>query len=138
MIWATRRLSLSWRCKIVLGYAILHLVSWFAMHWLALDSFRSQVMGIHSSFLASISAEIAEYKVSNPNPDPEDIRSIQAKSGRVFAQPRHSFWSVSPIPFILVTSENYRMGSRWGLGMTKTYVWIVQLKCIYKKRDWMS
>jgi hypothetical protein len=103
VIRSTSYLPKIWRRKIIVGYASIHISSWLIMHLLASAQFERKVQDMHERGLAAIPAEIAEYRSSTPNPDLEYIRHLEQ---RVAAKPWHSVWSVAPIPFVLVASEN--------------------------------
>lgn len=91
---------------------------------------------MHERACASIPVEIARYKSWEHNPDPDYIQHIQR---RVNTEPWFSVWSVAPIPFVLVTTENYQIGPLWGLGMVRAYVWkLTALKCIFEGSFWVS
>jgi len=125
-----------WGRRIVVGYVALHLGSWAIMHLLVSVPFAAGVRGLHQRALADIPTEIARYKSWEHKPDPEYIQHIQK---RVNAAPWYSVWSVSPAPFVLVTTENYQIGPLWGLGMLRAYVWkLTSLKRIFEGRVWIS
>jgi len=132
----TPHLPKIWRLKIIIGYASIHLCSWLIMHLLVSTQFERKVLQMQSKGLAAIPAEIAAYRSATPNPDLEYIQHIER---RVAAKPWHSVWSVAPIPFVLVASENYQIGPLWGLGMTRVYLWhIFSLRCVTEKENWIS
>jgi hypothetical protein len=106
------------------------------MHLLVSVPFADTVRTMHQRACSSIPLEIARYKSWESNPDPHYIPDIQK---RVNTAPWSSVWSVAPIPFVLVTTENYQIGPLWGLGMVRAYVWsVMALKCIFEGRFWIS
>jgi hypothetical protein len=126
----------SWRRGIVFGYIALHLGSWGMMHLLMAIPFAQNVRKTHADALAHIPLEVAEYKSWEANPNPEYIRHIQK---HVNPEPRYSFWSISPAPFILLTNEIYVIGPLWGRGDTGIYVWnLFKIKCVAKGLCWIS
>lgn len=125
-----------WGRRIAIGYTAIHLGGWVIMHLLVSVPFAAGVREMHQRALASIPEEVARYKTVDPNPDPEYIRHIQK---RVNAAPRYNVWSVSPVPFVLVTTENYQIGPLWGLGMIRAYVWrFTSMKRVLEGRFWIS
>lgn len=125
-----------WGRRIVIGYTGLHLGSWAIMHLLVSIPFTEGVRAMHQRACSSTPLEIARYKSWEPHPDPVDIQRIQK---RVNTAPWSSVWSIAPIPFVLVTTENYQIGPLWGLGMVRAYVWrLTTLKCILEGRCWIS
>ena len=125
-----------WGRRIMIGYVALHLGSWGIMHRLVAIPFSEAVQAMHKQAISNIPLEIARYRSWEPKPDPKYIQDLQK---RISKAPRCSVWSVSPIPFVLVTTENYQIGPLWGLGMLRVYIWrLTSLKCLFEGRVWIS
>lgn len=125
-----------WGKRIAIGYTALQLGGWAVMHLLVSVPFAADVRTMHQQAQANIPNEIARYKSWEPNPDPQYIQGIQKNVNKA---PWCSVWSVSPIPFVLVTTENYQIGPLWGLGMLRVYVWkLTSMKCVLEGRAWIS
>ena len=125
-----------WGRRIIIGYTALHLGSWTIMHFMVSVPFAGDVRAMHERALARIPIEIERYKSWESNPDPEYIQHLQK---RVNKTPWCSVWSVSPIPFILVSAQNYQIGRLWGLGMLRAYIWkLSSMNLFFERKLWIS
>ena len=122
--------------RIVIGYTALHLVGWVIMHLLVSIPFAADVRARHEQAMARIKMEIARDNSEVSKHSPEYVQHLQR---RINKTPWSSVWSVSPIPFVLVSTENYQLGPLWGLGMLRVYIWtLTSMKCLSEGQAWIS
>ena len=125
-----------WRRRVFVVFASLYAACWALMDVPIRCQFRSEVRAMHERALDSLPDEVGGYKKSEPNLDPKYIEHLQSK---VYPKPWYSLWSCAPVPFVLVTSENYQLGPLWGLGLMKIYVFTgTGIRCIFEGRTWIS
>ena len=110
LIRSTTQLPYPLRRKVILVYFLLHVGSWVTMHILAAVPFRDQVHLMHQR---AVTLEIEEYYESEKNPDPDFDKDYLDRLNS--SKPCYRTLSVAPFPFLLITTEEYKIGL-FGLG----------------------
>ncbi len=136
LVHGTTRLPLPARRRVIVAYATLHLGAWACMHALVSLPFHDRVQLMHQGASAAAPLELARYRRWEAHPDPAFERDIM---GRVNPKPRARVLSLSPVPFVLFTNEDYQIGPLWGLGMTRvSRLSLSGLRLLFEDKRWIS
>jgi hypothetical protein len=133
LIRSTKQLLHAIRRKVILAYVVLHVGSWVTMHVLAAVHFRDQVHLMHQR---AVTHEIEEYHESEKNPDPDFEKDYLDRLNS--SKPWYRTLSVAPLPFLLITTEEYKIGL-FGLGEFRIYTLMpFSLKLLDEGIVWIS